>query len=159
MATRKLTPEDYQTITRLAKQWGKIVVRQAFGDQGPGLDVNLTQLEEMAYAAAQGLTAGALEEATSRQEQQLGETQPCPTCGRRCTVTEAERPLHVKGGTFQFREPKCYCLTCRRDFFPSASGSAAGRPQLQSDDLVPDSVRGGGSEIAYQGRQDLGCVE
>ena len=54
MATRKLTPEEVQAITRLAKQWGKIVVRHAFGDQGPGLDVDLTQMEEVAYAAAKG---------------------------------------------------------------------------------------------------------
>ena len=121
MATRKLTPEEVQAITRLAKQWGKIVVRHAFGDQGPGLDVDLTQMEEVAYAAAQGLTAGALEEATSQQRQQLGEHQSCPTCGKLCTVTTEERLIHVKGGGFQLREPKCYCPTCRRDFFPSAS--------------------------------------
>ena len=34
MATRKLTPEELQAVTRLAKQWGKIIVRHAFGEQG-----------------------------------------------------------------------------------------------------------------------------
>jgi hypothetical protein len=130
MATRKLTPEELQAIARLAKQWGKIVVRQTFGDQGPGLDVDLTQMEEMAFAAARGLTAGALEEATTQQSEQLGEQQPCPTCGRLCTVMAEERPIHVKGGAFQLREPKGYCSTCRRAFFPSASAAEAGRAQL-----------------------------
>src|ERR1700726_3402208 len=78
MATRKLSPEELQAITRLAKQWGKIVVKQAFGAQGPGLDVDFAQMEEVAYAAAQGLTAGALETASSQQGQLLGEKQPCP---------------------------------------------------------------------------------
>ena len=40
MATRKLTPEELQHITRLAKQWGKIVVKHTYGEQGPGLDVD-----------------------------------------------------------------------------------------------------------------------
>jgi hypothetical protein len=130
MATRKLTADDLEAIRQLAKQWGKIVVRRAFGEQGPGLDVNLTQMEEMAYAAAQGLTAGALEEATSQQGQQLGEQQPCPTCGKLCLVVSEERPIHVQGGAFQLREPKCYCPTCRRAFFPSASNAAAGHARL-----------------------------
>src|SRR5713101_6630055 len=133
MATRKFTSEELQAITRLAKQWGKIVVRQAFGAQGPGLDVDLAQMEEVAFAAAQGLTAGALEEATSRQGQQLGEQQSCPQCQRLCPVTTEERPIQAKGGAFQLREPKCYCPTCRRDFFPSASAPQAGRARLQSD--------------------------
>jgi hypothetical protein len=148
MATRKWMPEELQAITRLAKQWGKIVVRQAFGEKGPGLDVDLTQMEEMAFAAAQGLTAGALEEATARQGQQLGEQQPCPTCGKLCAVTSEERPIQVRGGAFQLREPKCYCSTCRRAFFPSASAAEAGRARLQSDHRAQDSVRNGRSEIA-----------
>jgi len=56
MATRKLSAEELQAVTRLAKQWGKIVVKQAFGKQGPGLDVDFAQMEEVACAAARGLT-------------------------------------------------------------------------------------------------------
>jgi hypothetical protein len=125
MATRKFTPAELQTIGRLAKQWGKIVVRHGFGDEGPGLDVDLAQMEEVAYAAAQGLTAGVLEEATSRQGEKLGEHQLCPQCHKLCPVTPEERPIQAKGGAFQLREPKCYCQTCRRDFFPSASAPQA----------------------------------
>jgi hypothetical protein len=121
MATRKFTSEELQAITQLAKQWGEIVVRRGFGDQGPGLDVDLSQMEEVAYAAAQGLTAGVLEEATSSQGEKLGDHQPCPQCHKHCLVIPEERPIQAKGGAFQLREPKCYCPTCRRDFFPSAS--------------------------------------
>jgi hypothetical protein len=142
MATRKFTAEELQAVTRLAKQWGKIVVRHAFGEQGPGLDVDLAQMEEVAYAAAQGLTAGALEEATAQQGQQLGEQQACPRCQRLCPVRTDERPIQAKGGAFQLRESKCHCPTCRRDFFPSASAAETRRPRLQSDDLAQDSDRG-----------------
>ena len=148
MATRKLSPEELQAVTRLAKQWGKIVVKQAFGEQGPGFDVDFAQMEEVACAAARGLTEGALEVATTQQGQLLGEKQPCPQCGQLCTVDSAERPLRASGGVIQLREPKCYCPTCRRDFFPSASGVEAGRAWLQSDDDVSHPVRDGRSEIA-----------
>jgi hypothetical protein len=121
MGSRKLTPQDLESITQLGKSWGKIVVRRAFGEQGPGLDVDLTQMEEMALAAARGLTAGALEEAIAQQAQQLGPEPPCPHGGHVGSVGSDERPLEGRGGTFPHREPKCYCPTCRRDFFPSAS--------------------------------------
>lgn len=126
MATRKLSAEELQAVKRLAKQWGKIVVKQAFGEQGPGLDVDFAQMEEIASAAASGLAEGALEVATTQQAQSMGQQQPCPGCGKLCTVGSDERPLRVKGGVMQLREPKCYCPACRRDFFPSASGAEAG---------------------------------
>src|SRR5947209_5987791 len=75
MATRKLSPEELQAVSRLAKQWGKIVVKHAFGEQGPGLDVDFAQMEEVAGAAVRGLTEGALEAATAQQGQLLGEQQ------------------------------------------------------------------------------------
>ena len=121
MGSRRLTPEELDGITQLARSWGKIVSRRAFGEEGPGLDVDLAQMEAVAVAAARGLTAGALEAATNEQAQRLGDEQPCPQCGRVCGVQTAERPVEVEGGKFQHTEPKCYCPTCRRDFFPSAS--------------------------------------
>ena len=60
MASRKLSPEELQAVSRLAKQWGKIVVKHAWGEQGPGLDVDAARRGEVAGAAAQGLTEGAL---------------------------------------------------------------------------------------------------
>jgi hypothetical protein len=116
MGSRKLTPQDLENITQFAKGWGKIVVRRAFGEQGPGLDVDLAQMEQIALAAARGVTAGALEEATAQQAQQLGSEQPCPQCGRPCTLGTETRSLKVSGGAFEHSEPKCYCPTCRRDF-------------------------------------------
>src|SRR5262245_39933343 len=108
MSSRKLTAEELARITELAKGWGKMVVRRAFGDEGPGLDVDLDQMEQVAVAAAQGLTAGTLEEATGQQAQELGSEQSCPECGRSCAVGSEERTIHVRGGTFQHREPACY---------------------------------------------------
>jgi hypothetical protein len=38
MASRELNDQDLPQIHSLAKQWGKIVVRRAFGEQVPDLD-------------------------------------------------------------------------------------------------------------------------
>src|SRR5438105_2511337 len=99
MGTRKLTPEDLERITQAAREWGKIVVRRAYGDEGPDLDVDLAQMEQVGQAAMRGLLAGTLEQATSQQAQRLGNEQPCPTCGRSCPVKTVVRPIDVSGGT------------------------------------------------------------
>ncbi|MGF1583530.1 MAG: hypothetical protein ACFCD0_29785, partial [Gemmataceae bacterium] len=71
MAAKTLSPEELQAIIELAKGWGKIVVRRAFGEEGPWIDINMTQIEQIANAAAEGLIAGTLEQATTEQAQQL----------------------------------------------------------------------------------------
>jgi hypothetical protein len=125
MATSKLNDKDLAEIHALAKQWGKIVVRRAFGEEGPGLDVDLDCMEQVAAAAAAGLTQGALEEATQKQAQRLPAEHPCPGCGRLCPCQPQPqgRPIVVKGGQFLHSEPACHCPACRRDFFPSASSA------------------------------------
>jgi hypothetical protein len=131
MAARKATQEDLKRIEELAKGWGKIVVRQCWGDQGPGLDVDLTQMEDVGLAAVRGLLAGTLETATQMQAGQLGEQQACPGCGRMCPLRSEERPVVVHGGSsFEHREPKGHCPACRRDFFPSASPAEVGHARL-----------------------------
>lgn len=118
MAHRDFTPDEIQELRRLAAQWGKIVARRTFGDDGPGLDVDLATMEQIALAAATGLTEGTLQTLLELQAHALGEQQPCPDCGRLCAVRRQERPLQVQGAQLQHSEPVCHCLDCRRDFFP-----------------------------------------
>src|SRR5262249_2176374 len=128
MATSRLTPEELQNVRDLAAQWGKIVARRTFGDAGPGLDVDLLTLEEVANAAGRGLTEGTLTAVLEQQAQALPAAVPCPGCGHRCPVGREPRPLSGRGGTLTYREPVGHCPACRRDFFPSAAGLAPGRP-------------------------------
>ena len=128
MVARKATAEDLKQIEKLAKGWGKIIVRQHWGENGPGLDVDLTQMEDVAMAAVRAMLAGTLESATQQQAGQLGEQQPCPECGRMCPLKRAERPIIVRtGAVFEHDEPKANCPACRQDFFPSVSATEAGR--------------------------------
>ena len=131
MAHRKLSPDQLQEIRDLASRWGKIVARHAFGEAGPGTDVDLDAMEQVAAAAAAGLTEGTLATLVEQQAQVLGTEQPCPDCGRPCTVRRAERPLHVRAGPLTQSEPLCHCPDCRRDFFPPTVPAAPGRPRLQ----------------------------
>jgi hypothetical protein len=130
MAKQKFTPEDLQAVYDLARKWGTIVCRQAFGEQGPGLNVDLTTMEEVTVAALRGLVAGTLENATAQQAAHLGTHQPCPDCGQDCLIRHESRTVTTRGGDFQHDEPVCHCPGCGRDFFPSASPLEARRPRL-----------------------------
>jgi hypothetical protein len=126
MARVAFTPQDLQKIRELAAQWGKIVARRAFGDQGPGTDVDLTTMEEVAVAAAAGLTEGTLASLLEQQARLLGDQQPCPDCGRLCTLQAETRPLEVRGTTITLCEPLAHCPDCQRDFFPPTDHAPPG---------------------------------
>lgn len=124
MATRKLSPEQLAAITDLAKQWGKIVARNAYGSDGPGPDVDFDEMEQIAAAATAGLAAGTLEHLAEQQARQLPDELPCPTCQRPCPVERRSRDVVARGATVTLREPVAHCPDCRRDFFPPT-----GQPQ------------------------------
>lgn len=130
MARRPFTPEELLELRHLAAQWGRIVARRAFGDDGPGLDVDFEMMEQIAHVAAQGLTEGTLHTLLEGQAAALGEEQPCPDCGRPCPVGRQERPLRAKGVELRPREPVCHCPACRRDFFPPTADPATRRARV-----------------------------
>jgi hypothetical protein len=130
MPRQPFTPEDIQELRSLARQWGKIIARRAFGDAGPGLDVDLDAMEQVAQAAAEGLTEGTLQTCLEQQAQRLGPTPPCPGCGRECLLERQPRPLAIRGGRIEQSEPVAYCPDCRRDFFPPTAGVAPRRARL-----------------------------
>lgn len=130
MARRNLTADEVRELRQRAAQWGKIVARRAFGDDGPGLEVDFDTMEQIAQAAAAGLTEGTLQTLLERQAAALGDQQPCPDGGRPCVVRRHERPLQVRGAELQQNEPICHCPDCRRDFFPPTATLAAGRTRV-----------------------------
>lgn len=125
MPQRTLTPEMIQQIRELAAGWGKIVARRAFGENGPGLDVDFDTMEQIALAAALGLTEGTLSTALHQQAQSLTDDQPCPACGSLCPVRSQPRQLTGPTTTVTHAEPVCHCPACRRDFFPPTTAVAS----------------------------------
>lgn len=130
MARRPFTPQELLELRQLAAAWGKIVARRAFGDDGPGLDVDFNTMEQIAQAAAAGLTEGTLQTLLESQSAALGVEQPCPDCGQLCAIDRQERPLQAQGAELQQSEPVCHCPACRRDFFPPAADPASGRARV-----------------------------
>jgi hypothetical protein len=125
MPRRQFSPQDLREIRELAARWGQIVARHAFGPEGPGTEVDLTAMEQVARAAAAGLTEGTLTTLLEQQARALGAEQPCPGCGRPCPVRRAERTLACRDGTLTQSEPVCHCPDCRRDFFPPSGPCCA----------------------------------
>jgi hypothetical protein len=123
MTTPRFTPEELLQLRGLARQWAKIVSRRAFGDDGPGLDIDFRTMEQIATVAAQGLTEGTLELLLQQQADQLPPEQPCPGCGKPCPIESHNRPLTARGAEIQQTERIAHCPDCRRDFFPPADGS------------------------------------
>jgi hypothetical protein len=126
MSRGKLSEQKLQEIRELAAGWGKIVARRALGESGPDEGLDFPAMEQLAAAAAAGLTEGTLAVLLERQASALPQEQPCPDCGRLCPVGHEDRPLAVKGGaSVNLHEPVCHCPDCRRDFFPPASAPAS----------------------------------
>ena len=124
MARREFSPELLREIRDFAAGWGKIVARRACGDGGPGLDTDFEAMEQLARAAAAGLTEGALATLLEQQAQAVGQLVPCPDCGTPCAVHREPRTLHLPGGDLPQSEPVGHCPACRRAFFPPAAGAA-----------------------------------
>ena len=133
MASKEARERKLKEIREVAEGWGKMIAREAFPN-GPGLDVTLADMEEYAVAASRALVKGAVESMTTAQGEELGEEVSCPTCGEMCRLKRKSRSVVVRGGEAHLDEPVGHCPTCRRDFFPSASGIEVGRSRVQPDD-------------------------
>jgi hypothetical protein len=127
--------DDLASLRDMASGWGKIVARRAYGDEGPGLDLDFDSIESLAVDMGRAVIEGAIQEILRAQSQCLGDHQPCPQCGRACLLDKRPRTIQVRGGTVAYDEPVGRCPACRRDFFPSAPQLAARLARLLADDL------------------------
>lgn len=119
MSSKKLSEAKLREIQEIAAGWGELLARESFAS-GPGLDVSLADMEDIAAAASQALVRGAIQEMTSTQADGLGDEAPCPSCGMTCELQRKERDVGVRGGNATIKEPYGHCKRCRRDFFPAA---------------------------------------
>lgn len=130
MTRSRVSPQDLRKIRELAAQWGNIVARRAA--EAGSADLDFQGMEDLAAAAAAGLTEGTLAALMQQQARTLPAELACPGCGRLCPVGHENRDLTVRTGqTLQLAEPVGHCPDCRRDFFPPADALASGQPQLQ----------------------------
>ena len=130
MPFRKSSSMDSTGIDRVALGWGKVVARRVQEEVGPDLDLDADDIEQFAKGAACAVAKGTIEELLEKKAAALGPKQPCPQCQRLCPVERQPRTIHFWGGPVAYREPKCHCPACRRDFFPSTPRAASHSAQL-----------------------------
>ena len=87
MPSHGLTDEKRRHLVEFAKVWGEMTAEKAYGPEGPGLDVDLAGLEEIAVELQHALLIGFCEVTTRQQAGRLPETLSCPDCGRECAVS------------------------------------------------------------------------
>ena len=126
MNTFQFTGDELDQLRAFTAPWSKIISRRVFGEEGPSLDVDFRAMEQIATAAAQGLTEGTLELLLRQQAKKLPDQQPCPDCGWLCTTEPSKRSLTARGAELEQVERVAHCPDCRRDFFPP-TGSAGTR--------------------------------
>ena len=124
MAKRKPSPEQLAAVKELARQWGKVIARNAYGNDGPTLDTDFDEMEQIAAAATAGLVEGTLEHLTQQHAQRLPDELPCPTCQKLCAVERRPRQVVARGATVTLQEPVAHCNACRRDFSPPEASPA-----------------------------------
>jgi len=122
MPKRQSETEKLAELRDLARGWGKLLAGEAFGPEGPGLDVDLATMEELAMEAAQAMVEGTLTTLVRQQADRLGNAQACPACSSVISLQRRVRPFQGRSGPLELEEPVAHCSRCRRDFFPSAKG-------------------------------------
>jgi hypothetical protein len=130
MPFRKSASMDPTGIARVAQGWGKVVARRVEEQVGPELELDADDIEQCARNAACAVARGTIEELLEKKAAALGPEQPCPACQRLCPVEREPRTIQFWGVAVEYREPKCHCPACRRDFFPSTPSAAPDTARL-----------------------------
>jgi len=109
-----------EIAARLAAQLAELFSEEVYGSEGPDLDCDIDEFEDLAVLAARSAFDAVIARAIVLQNRKLPEQVPCPKCRRECPVGHEERTLQGRMGPASIQEPVCHCSTCDRDFFPSA---------------------------------------
>ncbi len=117
--------EDLELSPKAKEQFDRLVTllaKEGFGEDGPPLQTTFAQIERFGHQAGRMVARAVDVELAQRHASHFADAQPCPTCQRDCPLKESPHPLSMQtgDGAVTLHEPTCNCLTCRRDFFPSA---------------------------------------
>lgn len=115
-----------ELAARLAGQLAEFFSEEVYGPEGPELDSDIDEFEDLAVLAARAAFDAVIARSLVLQNRKLPDQIPCPDCERHCKVEFEDRTIRGRLGTASIQEPRCHCSACDRDFFPSAGKPAAG---------------------------------
>jgi hypothetical protein len=115
-----------ELAAKLAGQLAESFSQEIYGAEGPELDCDIDEIEEVAVLAARAAFDAIIARALELQNRRLPERLPCPQCQTESDVRFERRTIQGRLGSASIREPVCRCSVCDRDFFPSAGSVAAG---------------------------------
>jgi len=115
-----------ELAAKLAQQLAETFSGEVYGPEGPELDCDIDEIEDLAVLAAQAAFDAVIARALLLQNQKLPDQLPCPKCERLTRVKFEQRTVQGRMGPAQIEEPVCHCSACDRDFFPSTGNVTAG---------------------------------
>jgi len=115
-----------ELAAKLARQLAETFSEEVYGADGPELDCDIDEIEDLAVLAARAAFDAVIARALLLQNQKLPDKLSCPKCQSRCRVQFEERTVQGRMGPARVQEPVCHCSACDRDFFPSAGNVAVG---------------------------------
>ena len=118
--------DDRSELRDTAYGWGKIVARRAYGDEGPGLDLDFDSIESLAVDMGQAVIRGTVEKILKTQFQRLGDHQPCPGASKPALWPRRRGSSRFAAGRFSTTNPSAIARPVAGIFFPL-------RPTLRLD--------------------------
>jgi uncharacterized paraquat-inducible protein A len=116
------TPAEYQAIVERVLP---LLLEDPTNPLARPEKLTFAQMEQAAFQIGQQLTAKLTQAAAHLHAHQAPDQAPCPTCQQPARVTRKKRLLITPAGNLEYEEPASHCVACRRDFFPTASGTEA----------------------------------
>lgn len=102
-----------------------VLQKEMYGETGsPELNTRFTDIEDATTEVGDALTcellSGVLQAHSDHTGQRLGKACECSVCGRNTARDDIQpRVVQARRGDATWREPRYFCQSCRKAFFPS----------------------------------------
>lgn len=109
-------------LSQLIQGVAKNFVHRLYSTQGPQWETPFDDIEELAVQTGKAIALSILDQALDGQASSPVpvDWENCGHCGKPLQLEEPEpRILTTRAGDVQWNEPKRFCQTCRKSFFPS----------------------------------------
>lgn len=112
-------------VVEKMKELAALIAAERFGLQRVPKQITFSAIEQIGHQAGRALATQVDQELVGDHRDHFGGEQACPQCGRACPSQPHQRDLMTRDGPVELTEATCYCVDCRRSFFPSARSAEA----------------------------------